>query len=90
MYVSWSDFDAQQDGYAERAMTLFGTTGNGRESIMSMSRPCSVGSAQETRNPRALRPLGIATGGRPRTPSAIFEAPAAAVRQSGTRRPASR
>ena len=72
MFVTWNDFDNQQDDYAERALALFGATGGGRDSVMSMERPRSVGSMQRTR-PRSLRPLGGGAADRPRTPDAIFE-----------------
>ncbi len=72
MFVTWNDFDNQQDEYAQRAIRVLGSIPGGRDSIMSMERPRSVGSVRGAR-PRSLRPLG-AGATRPRTPDSIFGA----------------
>lgn len=71
MFVTWNDFDNQQDEYAQRALGVLGSIAGGRDSIMSMERPRSVGSVRGAR-PRSLRPLGTGAT-RPRTPDAIFD-----------------
>ena len=71
IFVTWNEFDNQQDNFAQRALGLLGPSPGGRDSIMSMERPRSVGSVRSAR-PRSLRPLGK-EGTRPRTPDAIFD-----------------